>query len=108
MKLASYLPKVVSQEQGMGIGGKKKPAMNHEAFGTKIGEGDDAINPNDLLELMVRAESPSAEEANREKAEDSEQELNKPAARKPIISIHGKDVDESELEKSDRPKKDAA
>ncbi|MCU1286680.1 MAG: hypothetical protein JWO13_3030 [Acidobacteriales bacterium] len=93
----------------MGIGGKRKPETRHEAFGTEIGEGEDKVNPNDLLELMVRAEFPPAGEMTTGTAESADEDVNPQVKRKPIISINGKDVDERELERpANQPNKNAA
>ncbi len=68
------------------------------------------INPGDILEMMARADLSPGSTSGEVPAinQDSNPELNKDEARKPIVSINGKDVDEGELDKSQSKDKNAA
>jgi hypothetical protein len=71
-----------------------------EAFDFEQGR---PINPGDILEMMARADiSP------KDIAKDEPQQISTNAERKPIVSIHGKDVVEDEIDKRQSKDKNAA
>jgi len=59
-------------------------------------EASRRMNPGDLLEMIVHADlSPATKSASTEHVEESGNE-----ERKPIVSIHGKDVDDTKLDET--------
>jgi hypothetical protein len=59
-------------------------------------------NPGDILELMARSDADPSEmgQPNPSTVESQKAEASEETRRKPIISIHGQDVDEDEIERA--------
>lgn len=61
------------------------------------------INPGDILEMMARSQEADPSEMgqpNQSTVESQRTEASEETRRKPIISIHGRDVDEDELDRA--------
>jgi hypothetical protein len=66
------------------------------------------INPGDILEMMARADLSPHAASREEPAITQGSNTDKDEARKPIVSINGKDIDEGELDDSQTKDKNAA
>ena len=60
------------------------------------------INPGDILEMMVRSQEADPSEMGQppSNVEHQRSEAAEETRRKPIISIHGRDVDEDEIDRA--------
>ena len=60
------------------------------------------INPGDILEMMVRSQEADPSEMGQPPSDVEHQrsEAAEETRRKPIISIHGRDIDEDEIERA--------
>jgi hypothetical protein len=69
--------------------------LNEEEWGRPI-------NPGDILEMMVRSQEADPSEMGQppNSVEHQRSEAAEETRRKPIISIHGRDIDENEIERA--------
>jgi len=60
------------------------------------------INPGDILEMMVRSQEADPSEMGQpmQSVEHQRSEAAEETRRKPIISIHGRDIDEDEIDRA--------
>jgi hypothetical protein len=74
---------------------RRKPKLNIE---TPVEV--EYTNPGDLLAMMVKSNADDSDLGMPANSDVSHPELREETRRKPIISIHGQDVDESDLDKA--------